>query len=731
MKMLRFGFVLVATLAFVSACSKSRRGDSTGKDDLSTSTGPGLDGMNIYDHDLGDVDSGSMCTAGKMPNTCANPISDSAGCGPTELCGTDGTGNGLDDNCDGHVDEDCPCTPGNVEKCFAGPPGKHDIGACTDGTATCQGTEFGAWGPCVGSIGPSAEVCDGTDNDCNGCADDGLCCGDTLACPTMVPDVQPYTNVTYPGSTYFTGSATSWTWKVTGGPCDQLFATTTGNPAVQSFTVTNGTTSMPTANYTLSGDYTVVMTANTGSGAQSCTFVQHVAGPGIRFELCWDTTGSSDLDLHLHKPNSTTNFFGTTSDYSDAFGDLIDLSNMAYTVGARGSGRMTGHLFKQPQELEVGYFLRGDFGTSLQQRIEAATNVPYHTDTNLDWKLGDIGLYADANLRATSWLAVRGGLRADFFTYDVNNLCAVQTTPDYPAPMSPQDASCLSQQNFGAYREPNQHSTSVGIAYQPRASLVIGPWKSLGATVSYGKGARSIDPVYITGDNHQEPFASTQSVDAGVSYARQLRYFLLSATGTFFRTGVSQDLIFSQTAGRNILGGASTRIGTAETFRITGSFYDLAANFTYVDAYFDGPDPTQPNSPAHPLVPYIPDIVFRFDGAIHGEIPIKKLRLWRRPFFGSLAAGITYVAPRPLPQDQRGDAIFTVDLNARLGWWIFELGVSATNLLDSKYKLNSYNYVSDFHTQGTYQPLVPSQMFAAGPPLTVLGTLTVHIGGNR
>jgi TonB family protein len=412
-------------------------------------------------------------------------------------------------------------------------------------------------------------------------------------------------------------------------------------------------------------------------------------------------------------------------------GDLIDLSNMAYTVGARGSGRMTGHLFKQPQELEVGYFLRGDFGTSLQQRIEAATNVPYHTDTNLDWKLGDIGLYADANLRATSWLAVRGGLRADFFTYDVNNLCAVQTTPDYPAAMSPQDASCLSQQNFGAYREPNQRSTSVGIAYQPRASLVLGPWKSLGATVSYGKGARSIDPVYITGDNHQEPFASTQSVDAGVSYARQLRYFLLSATGTFFRTGVSQDLIFSQTAGRNILGGASTRLGTAETFRLTGSFYDLAANFTYVDAYFDGPDPTQPNSPAHPLVPYIPDIVFRFDGAIHGEIPIKKLRLWRRPFFGSLATGITYVAPRPLPQDQRGDAIFTIDLNARIGWWIFELGVSATNLLDSKYKLNSYNYVSDFHTQGTYQPLVPSQMFAAGPPLTVLGTLTVHIGASR
>jgi hypothetical protein len=339
MKMLRFGFALVATLAFVAACSSDRRGGGgDGKHDLSTLGGPGTDGGSIYNHDLGDVDSGSMCTAGKMPNSCANPIGDSAGCGPTELCGTDGSGNGLDDNCDGHVDENCPCTPGNVEKCFAGPPGKHDIGACTDGTATCQGTEFGAWGPCVGSIGPSAEVCDGTDNDCNGCADDGLCCGNTLTCPTTVPDVQPYTNVTYPGSTYFTGPATSWTWKVTGGPCDQLFETTTGSPPAQSFTVTNGTTSTPTANYTLSGDYTIVMTATENGASQTCTFVQHVAGPGIRFELCWDTTGKSDLDLHLHKPNSTTNFFGTTSDYSTAFGDDCNYNNCK---GSSDAGSIT------------------------------------------------------------------------------------------------------------------------------------------------------------------------------------------------------------------------------------------------------------------------------------------------------------------------------------------------------------------------------------------------------
>jgi len=33
------------------------------------------------------------------------------------------------------------------------------------------GSEFGTWGPCVGGVAPSVEVCDGLDNDCNGCVE--------------------------------------------------------------------------------------------------------------------------------------------------------------------------------------------------------------------------------------------------------------------------------------------------------------------------------------------------------------------------------------------------------------------------------------------------------------------------------------------------------------------------------------------------------------------------------
>src|SRR5262245_18080855 len=103
-------------------------------------------------------------------------------------------------------------------------------------------------------------------------------------------------------------------------------------------------------------------------------------------------------------------------------GDLIDLDGHELTIGARGSARLSPHAFEQPQELEVGYFARGDNVRGTQQRLSDANLHPYATDTDLESKLADIGLYLDANLRATRWLSLRGGLRGDLFTFNVNNL---------------------------------------------------------------------------------------------------------------------------------------------------------------------------------------------------------------------------------------------------------------------------------------------------------------------
>ena len=284
-------------------------GGSGGSGATGGSGGMSIDGMitdggSIY----GDADT-TASDGGCGAATCTNPVNDN--CIGQEICG-----DGLDNNCNGQVDEGCTCTPGAVQACFLGPPGRRNVGACQDGTQRCQGSgEFGIWGPCTGGISPSPEQCDTVDNNCNGCVDDNpMCCRIDLMCPTSMPDGQPYTDYVINGATFWTGSATSWSWTVTGGPCDQLLYSSSGHV---SYTLNGANTTMVatpqiTFHPTLSGDYTFVMTVVDAQGvSHTCTFIVHIRGPGLRAELCWDTTGSSDVDLHVHKPGTTSSWFTT------------------------------------------------------------------------------------------------------------------------------------------------------------------------------------------------------------------------------------------------------------------------------------------------------------------------------------------------------------------------------------------------------------------------------------
>jgi hypothetical protein len=148
----------------VSACTNGAWGECTGGAGPTDETCNGVD-----DNCDGTIDEGltqscgtdaGVCVAGT--ETCANgawgACAGSVGPG-TETC------NGLDDDCDGTVDEGCGCINGATMACGT------DVGACNAGTQTCTS---GAWGPCVGSTGPTAETCNAADDDCDGTVDEGL-----------------------------------------------------------------------------------------------------------------------------------------------------------------------------------------------------------------------------------------------------------------------------------------------------------------------------------------------------------------------------------------------------------------------------------------------------------------------------------------------------------------------------------------------------------------------------
>ena len=56
--------------------------------------------------------------------------------------------NGLDDDGDGLVDEDCLCLPDSLQRCYPGPAALAGIGSCAFGMQRCEGSEFGLWGMC-------------------------------------------------------------------------------------------------------------------------------------------------------------------------------------------------------------------------------------------------------------------------------------------------------------------------------------------------------------------------------------------------------------------------------------------------------------------------------------------------------------------------------------------------------------------------------------------------------
>lgn len=93
----------------------------------------------FFDIPAGDCDNNSAA---------ANPAG-------TEVC------DGLDNDCENGVDDG---NPGGGMACVTGLPGQ-----CSAGTGACIGSSV----MCVQNQGPSAEVCDGADNNCDSTIDEG------------------------------------------------------------------------------------------------------------------------------------------------------------------------------------------------------------------------------------------------------------------------------------------------------------------------------------------------------------------------------------------------------------------------------------------------------------------------------------------------------------------------------------------------------------------------------
>jgi Putative metal-binding motif len=129
-----------------------------------------------------DVRGKGLCRDGKQP--CQN--------GAWQQCMGDvlpshEVHDGLDNNCNGEVDEDIPCTNGDDQKCYSGPEGTIGVGTCQRGKQICTN---GKWGKCVGEVTPQSETSDDKDHDCDGVKANGFPCSNGMHQDCYTPKKQ-------------------------------------------------------------------------------------------------------------------------------------------------------------------------------------------------------------------------------------------------------------------------------------------------------------------------------------------------------------------------------------------------------------------------------------------------------------------------------------------------------------------------------------------------------------
>ncbi len=242
----------------------------TGGATHTTSTTSGQGGNVVLSFDAGDG------SADATEEVVTNPCSSE--CGPVELC--DPAHLGYDDNCNGLVDETCPCSPGSVHWCFAGDPAYRHTPGCYDGTETCS--ELGIWGPCLGGV--------------QAVPPDNCFMNAVSGCHAI--SATPYATIQLKSGTgTFSANAVA-------GSETYSVQCPTGVSQCPTVTPPDSFEALQSGEYTVTYQKSVAGDPN----PEVCTFPLFIGAPGLRFELSWEHTTADpgvDLDLHVHQPQNT------------------------------------------------------------------------------------------------------------------------------------------------------------------------------------------------------------------------------------------------------------------------------------------------------------------------------------------------------------------------------------------------------------------------------------------
>ncbi|MGB0680658.1 MAG: TonB-dependent receptor, partial [Polyangiales bacterium] len=375
-------------------------------------------------------------------------------------------------------------------------------------------------------------------------------------------------------------------------------------------------------------------------------------------------------------------------------GDLAEQRYQAGTGGARTRHRKRFAWLGREQQVEAGAYLRFDQAETRTDRLRDELGVPYRTDFDRDVQQVNVAGYLRGDLELLSWLGVAGGLRTDFFGYQVT---------DHNRPDSDRIGARLSRES----------ATAAGIAVQPRGALRFHLRSDLDYLISAGLGARSSDAAALS-EGELAPFARVTALESGFVYTREgykvhaplwRRRWALQGRASAFVTHVEQDLVFDPAAGRNTVIGPSNRSGIMALGRLRLSrWLDTQASVSYTRAHTAPPDASAAQIFAGERLPFIPTWLGRLDAAFN-----QPFVLWGQSMQWNLALGLSYVGQRPLPLNTFTNPFTVVDASTGLRWRALEFALLIDNLLNTRYRAAEFNYASNFQDPNLPPSQVPTR----------------------
>jgi outer membrane receptor for Fe3+-dicitrate len=264
----------------------------------------------------------------------------------------------------------------------------------------------------------------------------------------------------------------------------------------------------------------------------------------------------ADAYLQYYKLDLWTNFTFVLKDQAN--GDGINQHDERNVYGGDLGYRQTGELLGMRAVASAGFQVREDAISTIRLGTQTR-RVPTGTIVESSVQEASYSPYVKLELQPMPWMRLAGGLRADYFTFDVRNICDPCT------------------------RQPAGRKESGQIS--PKGNLILGPWFNTEFFVNYGTGFHSND-ARSTVSGGSSPLARAQGAEAGLR-SKPWGAGGLELFATFWWLDLNSELVFVGDEGTTEARGPTRRYGVevGGRGRVYGPLF-FNGSFTWTHAEF-------------------------------------------------------------------------------------------------------------------------------------------------